>query len=371
MTADFQNPSFELPAADGRPGEALGWTWAAVQQSAAFADFNAGLPLYARATESFEAGWPDNEDWLDGYGALDLTRATFLPEAALAESFEWFAWEEEITAFAAGLSGWWDRQYHPGAPLYPLGVEGFEEAWDNDPWGASGWVPGTARNGRMYGAPVRLPVVIPTGRDRLWVWHRGHVAADKLLELDLAPGIYTTATALAAAVQVAWDAAVEAACGLTWTATEVGGYATLSGGWDGVSPDSEDLFLLAPEALAARDARALLGLDAVGPLAGPGVFMPTEALGEPAGDRAWADAFALLRYAVVGGKVAEYGAVFALFDAGATEEAFLLTGWAGSGAVWVDHYDPSDLTAAVFDAALVPEPYEDFDEGWSAEQLRF
>lgn len=52
------NPSFELAASSGVPGEAEGWTWTTLQAAIEWAEFNsaAAFAAYRRAREDYEAG---------------------------------------------------------------------------------------------------------------------------------------------------------------------------------------------------------------------------------------------------------------------------------------------------------------------------
>lgn len=144
----FENPSFEIPAADGRPGEAEDWEWQSLQLNGAWADFcayRADLAPYRYGREGFEGGWLWPATWIYpdatarlaavGFTADDVGKAAwqldvnrnyvltdFAPitweEAIVGENQDWISELSDATIAAAVFNG--------GIPNFETTMEIFE-----------------------------------------------------------------------------------------------------------------------------------------------------------------------------------------------------------------------------------------------------
>lgn len=455
----FANPSFEVEAASGRPGEAEDWFWNSVQQVGGWAEYNAyraGLEAWRGATEAMAAGWAcecrwryadeatrlaavgfsagdvggaayqesDDTVWiLTGHAPIswhesdagtnelwadvleDLSPIAFTFNAGVS-SFEsnveefsiwtfagpftgppwkddwvWLApWQDTLGPGPTGWSGWYD--YLWGGHAYPLKSEQFAEAWGNDPFSTAGgevWHPASAPNGVLRGRALSFPVTIPPDRSRLVVFRDTPAAYD----LDFAAGTYATAAALAAELEARWQAAVGAASGMEFRSWTDGDDAGVEFGWDGVSVVSVMTLFGVIESSRYKDARADLGFDQFGPhgrssdVSYPVDLLVTAPAGATPTDRLLLDAWTMVEVsALVEPRHAYLAPVVyrlqpAVFDAGVPDpswlEEFALTGWIAPAAAWKAHYDPADLTAALFVSGLSMEQFVDTewpDEPW-------
>jgi hypothetical protein len=407
ITGPFQNPSFEVANADGRPGEAEGWTWTSHQQAGGWAEFNASDPdlqAWQRAREDFAAGWDHVEDWIDAWTLGLITAALFNEGVPLFETttelFALWGWPDAGPATyvgppwrdawnmiappdelpgATGWTGWYDDLF--GGHAYPLESEQFRESWDTDPLSTAAgpwWYPGTGVGGRLRGRPLAWPVTIPPERASLWFLND----SGEVYRAALVPGAYADAPALAAMVNAAIAATVPAGAGLAvlpWSGPAGSG---LEFGWDG-SSHTIGMWMLCRRALDPwGEARPYLGLSGLGPwgtsseVVFPAVFATVLPIGVAVTERLLADSWALIDWAwwsdpVLGDMVLEYEQAGALFDTswspGTFLERFDLRGWVSPAAVWRDHWDPGDLTAALFNAGA--DNLELFDPAFWPDEL--
>jgi len=91
VTTSFQNPSFEI--AGTGPGQAEGWTWQALQQEGAWAEFNAyaeALRAWRDTIEQFAAGFPPPYEW-----RYDDETARLAATGFTAEDVGKLAWQDD------------------------------------------------------------------------------------------------------------------------------------------------------------------------------------------------------------------------------------------------------------------------------------
>jgi hypothetical protein len=272
-------------------------------------------------------------------------------------------------ALGVGWRGWYDTDLTLGYPTpvlaVPLPLEGFSDGWGIDPWGSSfpgRWCPDTAPHGVLRGAPLAWPVTIRPNENVLLLWHAlsGHA-----YRFVVPSAVYATATALAAAIQAAWGAALGGSpSALAWTAWTDGDDSGVALGYSGgVVLDGAVLGYLSSE--RSNDACPALGLAALGPGGARGaVVLPVIATTTPDPAFALTDYFVMDPWTQVdfrievdpalGNRVAPYGwnlALFNVFNPGPTPcnaETCELTGWFGPSAVYRDDFDSLSPTAAAF-----------------------
>jgi hypothetical protein len=393
----FLNPSFEVPSASGRPGEALHWEWRSLQGAGAWAEYNAADPAldgWRTAGEQFEAGWSGNEGWVDDLVVADLAAALFNAASptyyGTTESFEIWGYRDDTllpaTAYPGpnwldgpafhqpceevpptGFDGWYDALF--GTHAAPLAIESFEEAWGTDPLSAAGqpWWPGTAPDGVLRGAPLAFPVTIPPDRNALVLYWDLDASIHRAV---VAPGVYASAAALAAALDVGLAAALgpgRLAAARAYTNAQ--GQSGVEVGWDGATLGAESLWFGCAASDPWNDVRPLVGLATLGPegkqgaVRYPAALLPSPPLGYASDEVFVLDPWSLLDFytaydANCGGWFAvPYGMLGALFDTvpgpGTLVEFYTLTGWVGPTAAWIPDLDPLALTEAHFDGGLV------------------
>ena len=362
----FPNPSFETAQADGRPGEAEGWIWESQQAVGGWAEFNAtdeALDPYRRDREDFNAGWENNEDWLDDLEAATTVAAVFNEAApnyaSIYEYFEiWPAglpWLDSYTLTGAEFTGW-----HASIDL---DAENFDEDWDHDPLTpGSDWKAAQSVDGLLYGAALTFPLTIEPGKQGLVIFddHSNEAAF-----LTVPAGEYATASAIQSALNsliIAQLPAVDIVVNV-WTE---GGEQGLIFGWDNAPTSQLEVYLGRLQRQPYNDAREALGLVSFGPqgqpteLQYPVSLLPSTPSTMEDDDVMLLDVWSMLEmtadsHSDLGGTFArDYDMAWAGFDTAITVatpvENFKLDGWAGASAVWKASFDPGDLTAALFDS---------------------
>lgn len=275
-----------------------------------------------------------------------------------------------------GWRGWADGPALTAT--WPLAEESFEEYWGSDPfYTGSPWESGTAAGGALRGRALTWPVVMPPNQALFGVWN--HTTNDVTV-FEVAPGTYADAAALAQAVQDAWDLAWPYFNMVEWGAWIDGAQSGVQLAWNG-NLGAAHLVLCVPRSRRSEDARARLGLDALGPngatgavqlpaslLSGlPGGYLPSEVfLADP-----WAQIVFVTEWdAAHGGwfpvEADMMGAIFDTVIAAPTyTETYILTAWFGLTAVWRTSLAPGDLTAAVFSGAVAgKESFENPGTNW-------
>lgn len=258
-----------------------------------------------------------------------------------------------------GWKGWADGP--AGTADTPLALEVFAEYWGTDPfYPVAPWHGGAAAGGTLRGRALALPVVIPPNRATFAAWDQ---TSNDVAELAIVPGTYTTAAALAAAVQSAWAAAWPTLTMVEWAAWTDGDASGVQLTWSGIV-GAVNLMLGIPEARASEDARGACGLDALGPGGATGSLrMPASRLiSVPPGFDASAvfvlDPWSQLTFCTeydlpMGGWFpVDFDMLAAAFDAGVPSahyvDRFELAAWFGIAAVWVAQYTGGSLTPATW-----------------------
>lgn len=399
----FVNDSFETEATDGRPGEAYDWDWQNVQQVGGWADFNSydmDLDPWYRALESFEAGWDDNQLWIDTFDSLALISALFNamsgPYRTTVETFdlwsfpditplppasytgppwrtdfqEWRTDDADQPGGAVGFSSWYD---HLAAVLtFPLGVESFDEAWGNDPFSTGTgplWQPGTASTARLYGRWIDPPM-IAAGQNRMLLY-RG--LTDEVAELTLTAAASYTAASLQVELDTALSAALPGPHALSFEVEEdsTTGKLRVSFGWDRATIASESFMFMALKREFYNDARPSLGLDLVGTdgkmngVDYAASLISALPLGFSSDDVFVADCWSFSSFSIANDPATGmwfplvYDQAGAIFDTtigvNTYLEQFLLAGWFGAGAVWKPAYFGPDLTPVTFDFGTIDQ----------------
>jgi len=380
---DFSN-------AGAAQGEAADWTWGHVQAQGGWALFNEALPAYAASMESFEAGWDDNEDWIDelenliaavfneGGGQYESTQESF-------ELWDGLPWRDDFTTTAAEWTSWYNELH--GVTTYPLSEESFDEAWLNEPLSTEAgpkWIAGSTMGGRLFSDALTFPLIVTSNRNKMWLFRVDDL---DIMEMTVAAGEYSTAAALAAAL----DTALDTAFGAATKSLQFGssGDDMIWLGWDGSGTHAENVLLCHPgDDRKSRDIRETIGLKSLSPTGGAGtVSLPLAILNTlpPASlstETWWVDQWSQIRYTIeteprsLYDFALEYARTPVVFDDPADPsyfEMFTLTGWFGAGKVWKDRYDPGDLTAAVFNdyGTGTPTTLESFEELWDEEPFPF
>ncbi|MGD2043583.1 MAG: hypothetical protein PVJ28_08035, partial [Acidimicrobiia bacterium] len=365
----FPNPSFELPRADGRPGEAEGWTWESYQAAGGWAEFNMSDPaldVYQTARENFDAGWSSNEDWIDDLAAATTVAAVFNEAApnysSVYEYFEiWPAglpWLDSYTLNGAEFSGWHSS--------IELDTENFDEEWGNEPFSASSdWKAGVAVDGLIYGTALTFPLTVEPGKQGLVIFD--DVTNDAAF-LAVPAGEYATASAIQSALNsliISQLPSVDVVVNV-WSEN---GEQGLIFGWDNAPSSQLEVYLGRLQRQPYNDVRETLGWTSFGPqgtpteLQYPVSILPSTPPTMEDDDVMLLDVWTMVELIAdshpdLGGTFArDYDMVWAGFDTAITVatpvENFKLDGWAGASAVWTPSFDPGDLTAALFDSGTV------------------
>lgn len=161
----FSNPSFEVPAASGRPGEAEDWEWQSFQGTGGFAEFSAyraALAPFRRDMEGFEGGWRRAPAWTyadeaarlaaTGFTADDVGQAALqldIDRNYILTDYAPITWVESSVG---ENQGWADdlselalaaMVFNPGIPAYESTVEHFDiwgQTWDMMVWSGAPWL---------------------------------------------------------------------------------------------------------------------------------------------------------------------------------------------------------------------------------------
>jgi len=332
----------------------------------------------------------DNENWVDSLLIGVIIAAIFNGASSTFDAtIETFDVWGELTWIAAG-SPWVSSpnyiQQNSGdgmTPPYYLGFRGwystallsnewlldkesFEEGWDNSPMDAaiSQWQPGTAPSGILRGSTLTFPLTIPMESTKFFIWDS---ARDAFHRIQVATGVYASATALAAELQTKWAAAIAPfPTGLQWlTWVDADGSEGLTFGCDpGLHSNEASMFGMHEDEIE-EDVRGLLGFHSMGPGGtGPSriVFQADYVSDYPVdvqpSDRILCDRWSyvdfislfdpILTYCVL--EYNQIGAIFNVFSGGPDTylETFYLVDWFGPGVVWKTSFSPGDLTDATF-----------------------
>jgi hypothetical protein len=277
-----------------------------------------------------------------------------------------------------GWKGWYDGAL--STAQFPIPAERFAEDWGTTPFDmtAARWTGDQAPGGRLRGAALTFPVTIPPSMNVLHLYRQSD---DAVLELEITPGEYATAAALAAEVQAQWGPAT-IVTNLSWSAWTDGDDAGIELAWDRVTPGAEMVLLGIAQSRRSNDARATLGLRTFGPQGQiADVRYPAALLVQtpPGTDTdevfeldGWSQVEFWTDYELRFGfwNPIEYSGIPALFDAGVLTPSVLETFrvWHGGDIVWIAEYDPGDLTAAAFvggvGAGAVFESFENPGTNW-------
>jgi len=151
----FENPSFEIEAESGRPGEAEDWQWDSFQGIGGWADFSAyreDLAPYRYGREGFDGGWLRGYAWMYadetarlaaiGFTADDVGKAAWqldTNENFILANHSPIAW---VRSEVGENQGWWNELlitaiaaavFNEGIPSYETTMEIFQ-IWDGLPW---------------------------------------------------------------------------------------------------------------------------------------------------------------------------------------------------------------------------------------------
>ncbi|MEN6368303.1 MAG: hypothetical protein ABFD77_01220 [Thermotogota bacterium] len=160
----FANPSFEIEADSGRPGEAKDWEWQTQQNVGGFAEFSAyraDLAPYHGDVEGFEGGWLRAPSWVyadetarlaaTGFTAADVGKAAHqldINRNYILTSHSPITWQ----ASSAGENQDWEDDlvdaeaavFNAAIPNYKTTVEHFiiwGQTWDMMVWSGTPWLP--------------------------------------------------------------------------------------------------------------------------------------------------------------------------------------------------------------------------------------
>lgn len=423
--ADFENSGFELAADEEVLGEALGWIWDATQAVGEFVRFNpSAIDENTSPTEGFVAWWKvpwtldyadetarlaatgfseedletiaiqrdDNSLWrLTGYGPTEWTEVdtpfiqwwldSFAEGTEIEaefqvigedETIELFnlieegpAWADSWTETPAQFGSWFDEGV--GEIARGSAVEGFDDGWDSSLFATeSRWVP--TMDSRLIGSELSFPVTIRPGQNYLWIYRD---LWNDVVRLDITPGEYATAAALAANIEAEWSDASPHGTIFQWSYE--GDSLVLR--WV-ATPGSEQITLCMMRSQSSSDARPFIGFDSFGPNGGAGaVPMPQEYLDSSPAGTGDDDVFVLDQWGSLGA-VSDYSAELggwfprpwgeqrALFDSGVTFiEAIDFSEWFAEP--WSPSLADGFLTFASFDTESGPSAVESFEDSWA------
>ncbi|MCK5643691.1 MAG: hypothetical protein KAJ19_23020, partial [Gammaproteobacteria bacterium] len=409
---DFRNPSFETADSSGRQGEAEYWIWNSLCQSHEWAGWNEyddELKQWWSAIEEFGPGWNNLRFWINDLDDVDVIAVLFNAGITAYEDFieifslwgkEWpsLTWvgtpwrddfvywhpsEDQIGPYngPTGFDSWFDHLF--GTNLLPLEFESFEDSWGNDPFSTAptpSWSPGTAWDGRIHGRKIEFPIKIEADKKLLVLW----TDLFGIVQLNLDIGVYEDISSLVTMINLKLVVNVP-----PWTLVEFdswqnddGDVGLLFGYKPGTYVFSAFASMFGSRAnQVSNDARPLLGLDQFGPF-GVTTRIPVKAwmfgVSPSVSDEEeifYFDGYSLLDFsitedALLGTYPLVYGEEPAIFDTGwpdaeAHAERFLLVGWFGVGAEWLDEL--SEQQYALFNEE--PAILEEFDPAEWPDQI--
>ena len=391
----FSNPSFETPAASGRPGEAEDWNWRSVQVVPEWAEFNAYdvvLLQWRTALEIFGPGWYDLQNWADDLSDLPTAVALFNAGITAYETlielfafwgkvwpdFTWQGppWREAFTLVRpdqdnlglnngpTGFDSWYDHLF--GTNVLPMEEEDFGQGWDTDPLSTAPghqWHPGTATDARLTGDALEAPITIPPDKNRLVVFTDMH----GIVELEVTAQEYTSIGSLAGELNTQWLSKVGSGTGIEFEEVLLDGDWRLTFGWDGLTIGAYSSMFGIRADEPSNDLRPLIGMDALGYGGRQSPIPVLEWMVSGTDDDLFEfDAWTFLDFVIMsdpflGYHPVVYGQTSAVFDtaipAPVQVERFVFGGWF-PGATWKT--DLESPVAAMFDSGTVD--LEEFNE---------
>jgi len=322
----------------------------------------------------------DDVGWFSDFSDVTSVFALFSADSPVALNADTFAWSE-IYATMDSVTNYYAPFASFYGPTWTVLRESFDEAWANE-WietynpftpVAGAWKPpGMSPSAQIIGRELTFPLTVRSNANKLTI--RSETDA-MWYTVTLTGGIYATIAALVAHLNVQL-----VVTGITDDV--IFGYHgnSLTLGWDGTANADGALHLASGIGLVAgADVRTTLGLWPLAPDTGaasvavPGGFYDGDPVGTwDASNQYGVDPFSRLVFDTVQDPdLATWhpqtnGDLSALFNTtkpspDSYAERFAFPNWygayvtPGAGSIW---------TAAIFDATIAPEIYEDFEEGW-------
>lgn len=329
----------------------------------------------------------DDVGWFDDFDSITSVYLIFAegsPASATYETFTWadvFPTMDSTTSVEASFESWYGSLV-ADPTKWPAAEDTFDEAWDNE-WlssyvatvpQAGAWKPpGISPLAAIVGNELTFPLTLRANGNRLAIYSETDAA---WYVLSLTGAIYTDITTLVAHLN-----AKLAATGITDDIEfgNIGNTVTL--GWDASAGGVGAIHLAAPAGILANlDARETLGLHPLPADFGAasvnvpvGYYDGTPMASWDENQQYGVDPWARLVFTTsqdpdTSAWLAESnGDELALFNTlkpaitNTYAEQFSLGAWYGA---YVPPGSYTGWTPATFDSALVPEDYEDFEEGW-------